>query len=145
MRRLTVLTVLVVVVASCVPTTRDASTYEAKAKATAEKMLSSVRTAELLAVLAGRDRLLPPYAAAAAGGTEDEATAIQGTFDSIQPPGVASDQLRTTLDDVLTKAVSDVSSLRIAARRADFAAMARTRPDLDHDGRRLEAFIEAHQ
>jgi hypothetical protein len=136
---------LVVTVTACVPTARGRGAYEAKAAATAEKMLSAVRTGELLATLAGRDRILPPYGAAAATGTEDEATAIQGTFDAIQPPDTASDRLRSELDELLNDATAAVETLRIAARRADFDAMAATRHDLHEVGDALERFETAHE
>jgi hypothetical protein len=144
-RRVVGVIAVVCVAASCVPTTRDERTFQAKATVTAEKMLSAVRSAELLALLAERDRLLPPYAATAAAGTEEEATAVQGTFDAIQPPDAHSDRLRDALDGLLTTAVSAVSTLRIAARRADFAAMAGTHRGLHVIGSKLEAFAKAHQ
>ena len=51
------------------------------------------------------------------GNAEKDVLSVQGTFDSVQPPDVAADRLRSTVDDLLSSAATGLASLRIACRR----------------------------
>jgi hypothetical protein len=130
--------------AACVPTTRDAPTYEAKAATTAEKAGSAVASGELLADLAAAHRLLGPFASASTAGAEEEADAIRSTFDAIQPPDHRSEQLREELDKLLESASSALSEMRITARRGQVADLAGFRKQLRSIGDNLDQFQQDH-
>jgi hypothetical protein len=70
---------------------------------------------------------------------------VQTTFDSVQPPATtASDELRTTLDPLLESAASQLTELRIAARRGSTGALGSTADDLGRTADQLEAFATEH-
>jgi hypothetical protein len=94
--------------------------------------------------VAARNNGFAPYLSVTIAEAEDDATSIQGAFDSIQPPDQRSDQLRDELDALLSSAVSTISEMRIAARRADFAAAERMARSLSDISDRLDAFARAH-
>ena len=110
-----------VVLAGCgqyVGPARTYGTYEHKAAATAEAALSAVQTVELMAQTAAAGRSFGPFTGIAVSDQEDALSAAQGTFSSIQPPDERSDALREELGALLDRSASDVSAVRIAARRA---------------------------
>jgi hypothetical protein len=76
---------------------------------------------------------------------EADASAIRGTFDSIQPPESRADRLRVELDRLLSEAVSTISNLRIAARRDDITGLLDAAGPLRDLSHRLELFVEAHR
>src|SRR4051794_32290076 len=93
--------------------------YEEKAAATADAALSAVRTATLVVDGAVSGDLFGPYPSVMLSEAEAAATGAQSTFSSIQPPaGRASEQLRRTTDDLLQRAVDELTDLRIEARRS---------------------------
>ena len=106
-----------VLAAGCAGSSRSDEDFRRKAANTAESMAAVVETARVTAAAAGSDRLLAPYAGIALRDAEDDADGIVTTFDSVQPPSAAADELRAKLDDVLEQAVSAIADLRIAARR----------------------------
>jgi hypothetical protein len=123
---------------------RTADDYERKAADTAETVLSAVRTAELAVDVADRGRAFPPYVSVLLGETEADASGAAATFESIQPPGASSDRLRNELDDLLTEATDELSTLRIAARRSDLEALADEAADLPRLADELDAFRTEH-
>jgi hypothetical protein len=135
---------LVVVLTACVGPARSGDSFEGKAGATATSMRSAVESARLTIGLASGRMAFAPYLSEAAHYAEDDATSIQGAFDSIQPPDAASDRLRSQLDGLLSGAVSALSDLRIAARRGDVGAMTVVGPRLQRLSRQLDAFASAH-
>jgi hypothetical protein len=123
---------------------RSFGSYEGKAAATAKDMVSTVNAARLTVASAAQARAFAPYVSVALSDAEDDGSAIQGAFDSIQPPDEASDRLRRELDRLLTPAVSALSELRIAARRGELARLPDLAVPLTRLAGRLEAFAEAH-
>jgi hypothetical protein len=133
------------VTASCVGPARTAEDFQLKAKSTAETTLSAVGTARLVTRLAADDRAFTNFLSVLVGDAEDEATSAQATFDSIQPPTESSDQLRSEVDDLVARAVDQISDVRIAVRRGDLDEAATHDGALRRVGRELERFIEANE
>src|SRR3954452_19502832 len=105
-------------VAACAGPTSDVADYRHKAANSAEAMASQVQTG----LLTGRlvlDRRLPlDYAATTASDVDDDASSVQQTFDSRQPPdSPAADALRDQVDKAMTDATGAIADLRIAVRR----------------------------
>jgi len=134
----------VLVLTACVGPARSFGSYDGKAGATAGDMRSVVETARAAVGLAATRRGFAPYLSEVIHYAEDDASAIQGAFDSIQPPDSASDRLRSELDELLSQALSTISELRIAVRRADFEAMPKIGAPLAGLADRLERFADAH-
>jgi hypothetical protein len=127
---------------ACVGPARTSADYEKKAANSAEDALSAVQTGRLGARVGTDGRALSPYLSVLLAGAEDQASAIQSTFDSIQPPDARSDDLRDELDGLLTQAVSALGELRIAARRGDDRALAEKAEPLRDLARQLADFQE---
>jgi hypothetical protein len=126
------------------PATTDAA-YRGKAVHAADAAQSAVQTAVLTARGQLDGRVLSPYGRVVLSNVEQDMSSVQGSFDSVQPPddGVA-DQLRNTLDKLLTRAASDLTELRIAARRDDSNQMASVVKDLVMLAPKLESFSKEH-
>jgi len=84
---------------------------------------SAVETARLGVDGVGRSRTTGPYASVLLGHAEEQASSVQSTFDSVQPPNRDADRLRDEVDGLLTQAVSVLGDVRIAARRGDNAGV----------------------
>jgi hypothetical protein len=138
------LPVLFLLLGACVGPARWFNAYEGKAEATADQMVSAIETARLAAEVAARHNGFAPYLSVTIAEAEDDATSIQGAFDSIQPPDGRADRLRDELDSLLSSAVSKISEMRIAARRGDFAAAERSGESLRDVSDRLVAFAREH-
>ena len=144
-----VLVVGATLVSSCVTPTSPARTqeaYEEKAANTAEATLSATETGRYVAEGVADGDFFATTAARMASESEDAATGAQASFDRLQPPnGGQALQLRDALDELLTRAVDELTSLRIEARQGrieDPAAHARRLTRISHD---LRTFAEAHQ
>jgi hypothetical protein len=133
-----------VFLAACVGPARSFGAYEGKAGATANDMLSAVQTVRLAADTAARHRAFGPYLSVVINDAERDASAIQGAFDSIQPPDGSSDRLRRELDSLLAQAVSTIADLRIAVRRGELDRLAVIAEPLRSLAGRLDAFTETH-
>ena len=118
--------------------------YRRKAVTTAESALSAVETARLMADTASDGNAFGPYTAAVIDEAESAASAVQGTFDSIQPPDSEADDLRDELDELLSDAVGHLADLRIEARRNELATLADVAAPLADDASALRDFIEAN-
>jgi hypothetical protein len=144
MRRRFATAALLVTLAGCVGPARTFHAFEEKAARTAEAAGSAVETALLAAGAAHEARAFGPYLSVMLSEAEKDASSAQATFDSIQPPNTASDELRAQLDELLAKAVGILSELRIKARRGELAALAAVAAPLEDLGRRLADFAEVH-
>jgi hypothetical protein len=102
----------------CVSPSRTDRDYELKAGNTAKAVASAVGTALLGAKAAAEHKAPGPYLSVLIGGAEEDASAVQSTFDSIQPPSRKADELRKAVDDVLQAAVDGLSTMRITVRRS---------------------------
>ena len=157
MRKLLALVALAVLPA-CVGPALWYDAYEGKAGATAAQMQSTVETARFVALVAGRGKTLAAYVGVALSDAEHDASAIQGAFDSIQPPSPRADRLRDQLDAVRAEAedrfgalptpvltLFGVASLKIAALSVDveeittFRTQARIKPVPEALGHQLAA------
>jgi hypothetical protein len=108
-------------------------------------MESAVQTARLVAHAATRKLAFGPYSSVTLTDAEDDASAIQGAFDSIQPPDGGSDRLRERLDTLLSEAVTVITDLRIAARRHQLDRLQHLAKPLADLGDRLDRFYVLHR
>jgi hypothetical protein len=140
---------LAVLTAGCVAhpvgPARTYAKYEGKAVTTAEGVLSAVQTARMAAQTASKGNAFGPYVTAISSESEEAATGLQGTFDSIQPPNGRADKLRARLDDMIADAVTHLADLRVSLRRGELAAAKDTARPLVKDADRLSAFIDEHK
>jgi len=116
--------VTALILTACAGPTHSRGDYEHKVANTAEALQSSAQTVLLVADLVEHGRALTPYAARVVSQAEDDATSVQQTFDSRQPPDSASDELRQRADDVIEKVVSAISDARIGVRGGDLSGLA---------------------
>jgi hypothetical protein len=121
---------------------RTSDKYLGKAVTTARAAASDVATVILVADAASRRQAFGPYTALVVSDAEEAVTGVQGTFDSIQPPNAESDEVRTTLDALLSQAADDVADVRIAARRGSLTDLDRIAQPLTRDVRQLNRFVE---
>jgi len=147
-KRATWMAVALVALTGCVShpvgPARTYSTYEAKARTTAESARSWVATARLLAETASADKTFGGYAATSASEAEDSLSATIGTFDSIQPPNSRSEELRYGLDELLQDALARVTEVRVAARRGQFREMGQLTAALRTSETGFTDWLEAH-
>jgi hypothetical protein len=108
-----------VLAAGCVSPSRTDRDYQLKAANSAKAVASSVATALLGVDAASRGKATGLYLSVLFGSSEKDASSVQSTFDSVQPPSDAADRLRGQVDAVLSEAVSGLSALRIAVRRGE--------------------------
>lgn len=110
---------VLLLVTGCVAPRPDATAYAERARRSASSVASSVATA-LLGVRAWEQgRAARPYLSVLVGDAEADASAVQATFDSSQPPSSSADQLKARYDTALGDAVDALAALRIAVRRGD--------------------------
>jgi hypothetical protein len=110
---------LVVLLSGCVSPSRTDRDFELKAGNTANAVASSVATVILGADAARRHKATGPYLSVLIGSAEKDALSVQSTFDSYQPPSQAADQLRGTVDDLLSSATEGLQKMRIVCRRGE--------------------------
>jgi hypothetical protein len=133
------------VLASCVGPARSFDAYAGKAGATAGQMSGPVQTVLLVAQAAAGGKVFAPYVSVTIGDAEKDASAIQGAFDSIQPPDAQSDRLRSQLDELLSAAVSVIGDARIAARRDQLDRLPDLVKPLGPLASKLDQFSRAHR
>jgi hypothetical protein len=130
--------------AACVGSARDASDYTQKAVATTEHVRSSVRTVQLAIDAADGSKAFPTYLARVISQSEDDASAALNGFESIQPPGTDSDQLRDEVKELSSDAIDLMATARIAIRRNDIDVLTALRSDIQNAGDQLEQFGQDH-
>lgn len=133
---------LAAVLGACVGPARTSDAYTGKASTSLHDTRSAVETARLAVDAAAGDRATGPYLSVLLSEAEKQASSVQSTFDSIQPPDARSDRLRDDVDALLTEAVSDLGDLRIAARRGDTGGVTEKGPQLEELSRRLAELEE---
>jgi len=129
---------------ACVGPARTFAKYESKAVHTAKDTRSAVQTARLAARAAAGRKAFGPYLSVTISEAEDDASSIQQTFDSIQPPDAEADHVRDELDGLLDDVVSTLGDLRIAARRGQLDRLADIAQPLDEQSNKLEHFQKDH-
>jgi hypothetical protein len=112
--------------AACTGPARTAADYRAKARHSAVSASSAVATSGLAARLVRDGGAFASYIAVVLDSAERDATGVDSSFGSVQPPDAASDRLRDQLSSVLGDVVDTVSAMRISARRHDWDALLRT-------------------
>ena len=122
---------------------RTLGKYQGKAVTTAESALSSVETARLAADSAPKS--FGPYTAQVVSDAEEAVAKVQGTFESIQPPGQGADALHDELSELLQTASDHVREVRVAARRGELDELAGTAEPLREDADRLRDFAERYK
>jgi hypothetical protein len=124
---------------------RTDTTYQHKAAATAATAASSVSTAQLATEAAADGRAFLAYLSVVMADAEDALGAAANTFASIQPPSPQSDELRSELNELLTKSSDSLATARIAIRRGDSASLDALAADLEQDATSLRQFDEANK
>jgi hypothetical protein len=125
------------VLGGCVGPARTTDDYTRKASTSVHDVHSAVETARLGVDAVAHDRTTGPYASVLLGQAEEQASSVQTTFDSVQPPNERADRLRDEVDVLLTQAVSVLGDVRIAARRGDNAGVTGQGPALVDISKRL--------
>jgi hypothetical protein len=129
----------------CVGPARTTHTYESKAVRTANDSLSELQTALLSVDTSLRGRMMHAYLETVLSQSEDAFSSIQNTFDSIQPPDTAqADQLRDSLDTLLSDGSDGLAQLRILVRRHDNAQLAAEAKKLVATADGLDKFAQEH-
>jgi hypothetical protein len=130
----------------CVGPARTTDTYRKKAVTAARAGESDVETA-LLGVDAGvRGRLPHAYLEVVLSHSEEAFSSVQSQFDSIQPPDTATaDQLRNSLDSLLSTGGDGLAQLRILVRRGDTQQLKTEAAKLEPTARKLNSFAQAHK
>lgn len=140
---------VIATVASCTPhpigAARTLDSYTAKARTTAEGVLSVVQTVKATGTAFADNHATGPYAAQTVSGQEDIIHGLAGTLLSIQPPNPRADDIRDDLDGRIQSAIRDVGEVRIALRREDKGSLRNSLPNLDGDIAALNDFLDAHQ
>jgi hypothetical protein len=102
--------------------------------------LSAVETAALTAVLVRDGKAFSNYVAVVLDSAERDASSVQSTFSSIQPPDRAQDDLRDRLGARLGDADDSIMKMLIAARRHDWPAVLAAANDLPKLARDLKKY-----
>jgi hypothetical protein len=137
--------IAVLAVSGCVGPARTTHAYESKAVRTANDSLSALQTALLCVQTSQRGRLTQAYLETMLSKSEDSFASIQNTFDSIQPPDTAgADQLRDSLDKLLSDGADGMAQLRILARRQDKAQLAAEAKKLTATADGLDKYARTH-
>ncbi|PZS24712.1 MAG: hypothetical protein DLM58_24000 [Pseudonocardiales bacterium] len=135
----------VLALSGCVGPARTTHTYESKAVRTANDSLSELQTALLSVNTSLHGRLMHAYLETVLSESEDAFSSIQNTFDSIQPPNTPrADQLRASLDTLLSDGSDGLAQLRILARRQDTAGLAAQAHKLTATAAGLAKFAQEH-
>ena len=123
---------------------RTVGKYTGKATTTAKSALSQVETVRLATEVADRGDATAPFTSIVVSEAEDALDGLSGTFESIQPPGDAADQLRDELSALLSDALDHTAAVRIAVRRGTLRGLAQVAEPLDGDAAALRRFLKAH-
>ncbi|MDP9181983.1 MAG: hypothetical protein M3P04_04300 [Actinomycetota bacterium] len=118
MRRAALLLVLALA-SACVSPSRTDRDFELKAGNSAKAVSSSVATALLGVKAANEHKATGPYLSVLLAGAEKDVLSVQGQFDSVQPPSNRADEMRSTLDELLSQAAEGLATLRITVRRGE--------------------------
>jgi hypothetical protein len=121
----------VTVVSGCVSPAVDAGGYQDKVGHSAEQMVGIVNTARLAVQLDLRGKMTQSLLDTVVTDAENDAQSVLTAFETVQPPDPASVRLRTSTDNVLQDAASNLSDLRIAVRRSDRGAKVKLVADLN--------------
>jgi hypothetical protein len=130
----------VCVLAACTGPARTRADYRLKARHSAQEAQSAVATSEMAARLVKDRGAFSAYIAVVLSNAEGDASSVEATFGSIQPPDRTSDRLRSELSPVLNDVVDTIAGLRIAARRHEWSSLLDRSRKLAELGRSLRRF-----
>lgn len=141
-RRLLVGLCAALLLTGCVGPARTTGRYEGKATRTANDAVSALQTAAIAVRTSRRGSLLGPYLNVLLTQAETEYGSVQQTFDSIQPPDTKrADDLRNTLDTILSDGSDILGQLRILARRGDEKGLVDAAAGIPDVVRKLTDFV----
>jgi hypothetical protein len=128
----------VMAVSGCVSPAVDAGGYRGKVGHSAEQMVGILNTARLAVQLDLRGRMTQSLLDTVVTDAENDAQSVLTAFETVQPPDPESVRLRTSADNVLQDAASNLSDLRIAVRRSDRGAKVKLVADLNKSTQDLQ-------
>jgi hypothetical protein len=130
--------VLLATLTGCVGPARTDDAYRGKAATTLDAVRSSIETGIVGAHAAARHDLPAAYVSILMAEAEDDASAAQATFASIQPPSGRSDGSRRRTLAAAGDAIDLLTELRVTARRGDLQDLRRVVPRLTDAAKRLD-------
>jgi len=129
---------------ACVGPARTEDDFDRKARTTADEVRSAVQTALLVVEATDVHHLNPQYVSVVVGESEDDASAIESAFASIQPPDAHADSVRRALLAIVAQATDGLADLRIEVRRGHLDHLGDRTKALETTADRLDAFSKAH-
>src|SRR4051794_21885530 len=115
--------VVALVLSACVSSSPNDADFAKKAQKTVDTVAAAVGTAQLGITALHDGDAFDPYLSVLLGEAEEDAGAARQSFDSVQPPGVDSDEVRDQVHEVTDEAIELLSEARIAIRREDYDAV----------------------
>src|SRR4051794_35569365 len=102
---------------SCIGTARTRSDFRLKTRNSAKSVASALATAQLGSRLVRNENAFANYLGVLFDSADRDASSVESTYTSIQPPDDASMALRERCSNVLTAPTGTLPRTRIAARR----------------------------
>ena len=128
--------------AACAAPVPGYGAYRHAALQTAMAMGSDLASGQLAAQLGLRGKSFSAFTDGNVTDAENDASSVDSTFSSRQPPDARSDALRQTMDQALSDATSALTDLRVAVRMDD---RAQVRTALAEVGTSLKTFDALQQ
>jgi hypothetical protein len=126
---------------SCIGPARTRSDFRLKTRNSAKSVASALATAQLGSRLVRDEDAFANYLGVLFDSADRDASSVESTYASIQPPDDASMALRDRFSKVLTDATDTLSTMRIAARRHAWNDLL----DASHDIPRLQRRLRRYQ
>jgi hypothetical protein len=135
----------VIAATACTGPALTTAAYESKAANTADELVSASRTVLLAAQVGDQGRSFPQTIAVTIANAETDAETARDAFASIQPPDVASDEIRAKLLPIVAHACDVIAEVRIAARRTEVGRLQQIAAPLDGLANDLEGLSERYR
>ena len=116
--------------------------YRHAALQTSVAMVSALASGQLAAQLGLQGKSFSAFTDGNVTDAENDASSVDSTFSSRQPPDARSDALRQTMDQALSDATSALTDLRVAVRMGD---RAQVRKALAEVSKSLKTFDKLQQ
>lgn len=129
---------------ACVGPARTRHDYRLKAATTAGTVRGALETARLGVRAANGGRAPANYLSVLIGEAEEDASAAQSTFESIQPPDRAGDHIREQVLGPVGDAVSVLERLRVLVRRGETSALGPAAESLPQLSAQLDQLAKAN-
>jgi hypothetical protein len=124
---------------------RTNSAYRAKAEKTAKSVNSSIQTALLTIKLLEAGKVTVNTASVQIDDASDGVTGPHHAFDRVQSPSVVSDNVESSLDDLLNRVDSEMSGLSTSLHRHDLGSLSDYSSALNQLSGQLQQFAEAQK